>query len=104
MSNVIIFKDMAVYIITKKYKEAKENITEETARIVSAATNLIKAELFKRNYPTKYILQLMIDEKWLGPVKPSVIFEINYLFTVMSRKYKSVYSESCQAKNSNFSD
>lgn len=53
MSNVIIFKDMAVYIITKKYKEAKENITEETARIVSAATNLIKAELCKRNYPNE---------------------------------------------------
>ena len=44
---------MAVYTITKKYKEAKQNITEETARIVSAATNLIKAELCKKNYPNE---------------------------------------------------
>ena len=50
VSNVIIFKDMAAYIIKKKYKEAKENITEETACIISVAANLIKAEICKRNY------------------------------------------------------
>lgn len=34
---------MAAYLFIRKYKEAKENVTEETERIINAAANLIKA-------------------------------------------------------------
>ena len=43
VSNVIIVKDMAAYLILRKCKEAKESVTEETKRIISAAAGLIKA-------------------------------------------------------------
>ena len=36
---------MVAYIIKRKCKEAKKNITEKTARVISAAANLIKAEI-----------------------------------------------------------
>ena len=85
VSNVIIFKNMAAYIITKKYKEVKEGIIEETACIISTAANLIKTEICWRNYSNK---------KWLDPAKPSVIVETNYQDTVTSRKYRSVYTRS----------
>lgn len=41
--HIIIFQDMAAYLFIRKYKEAKENVTEETERIINAAANLIKA-------------------------------------------------------------
>ena len=59
------FKNMAAYIITRKYKEATENITEKTAGIICTTANIIKA---KRNisYNWSHI------KKWLNSTKPSV--------------------------------
>lgn len=42
--SIICFKNMADFIINQKYKEKKEDI-EEAKRILSAAANLIKAEI-----------------------------------------------------------
>ena len=45
---------MAAYVIPWKYKKAKAEISEETARIISAAANRIKAKNRERNYYKMY--------------------------------------------------
>ena len=41
---------MADYIINEKYKDKKDNVQDETERIIKAAANLIKAEIKEQNY------------------------------------------------------
>ena len=50
---------MAAYLITRKYKEAKEDLSEETARIISATAISRKQKFVRESTLTKYFLLLM---------------------------------------------
>jgi len=73
--DVVCLRDMASFIITSKwYDEKKEDIGEESERIVAAAAKLIKAQInqMKSNtdlYPTSSSLtDLAILTDWLPPL------------------------------------
>ena len=75
---------MAAYIIKKKYKESKENITEETGHIISAAANLIKAQIRERNYSNE-IYHTLDDILKSGWVLPSLLLFLKLIINSQLR-------------------
>ena len=60
---------MAAYLFIRKYKEAKENVTEETERIINAAANLIKALIRERYYSNEIYpaTNNILTSAWIPP-------------------------------------
>ena len=50
---------MANFIINHKYREKKDDIKEERARIIEAATNLIKPEIREKAYDNSTCVMIL---------------------------------------------
>ena len=73
--NIVCFRNVALIIVNKKwYDDRKEDMTEESYRIVSAAAKLIKAEIHQCNYSTTTypsgndINNPDIGRSWISPL------------------------------------
>lgn len=71
-NNVVCFRDMAKYLINEKwYADKKDNIEEETERVVVTAAKVIRAQLRemiydKKTYPTSQdISDIEHGKKWI---------------------------------------
>ena len=63
---LIYFVDMANFIINKKFRERKEDILEESERIIRTAANLIRADIREKGYNTEsYPTSDEIQDQWI---------------------------------------
>jgi len=78
---------MANFIINNKYRERKEDLQEESQRIIKAAANLIKADIREKAYDfTSYPTTEEIRSDWI----PDSLRLFLSIFTKSNLKQESI--------------
>ena len=86
-STLICFQDMANFIINKRFKEKKNDIEDESLRIIKAAATLIKAEIRETNYDSDYYPTCEdVKREWI----PESLRQFLNMFTTSKLKQESI--------------
>ena len=84
---LIYVLDMASFIINNKFRERKDDIQEESRRIIEAAANLIRAEIREKQYDSSsYPTTEEITSPWI----PDSLRIFMASFTKSTLKYESI--------------
>ena len=79
-SNLACFKDMASSILTEKwYQDRKNDVTEESKRVIAAAVKLIKNEVRCTQYSTDVYRSQADIQDTLTTIPPSLIYFLQLL-------------------------
>ena len=86
-STLICFKDMANFIINKRFKGKKNDIEDKSLRIIKAAATLIKAEIRETNYDSDYYpICEDVKREWI----PESLRQFLNMFTTSKLKEESI--------------